>query len=423
MLMRRFVVRYAAVLLAAFAPAAFASSPELIQKGEYLARAGDCVVCHTAPGERPFAGGLKMATPLGAIYTSNITPDKETGIGDYSFDDFDRAVRQGVAKDGHHLYPAMPYPSYAKVSDDDLRALYAFFMESVQPAKRANQPSEIKAPLNQRWPLVLWNVAFTDAIGYRPDPDHDERWNRGAYLVQGLGHCGSCHTPRGLFFQEKALDESGSAYLQGGELDNWFASNLRGDPSGGLASWSEADIAAFLKSGHNAHATAYGTMIDAVNNSTQYLTDDDLGAMAAYLKSLPALEKPMTAGAAAQGAGSPGARLYQQQCAACHLADGTGHAPYIPPLAGVPTMLDRDPVSLINITLNGSSRIVVDGMPDAYRMPQYRVLLTDRNIADIVTFMRDSWGVPGTGVTAEQVAKVRAATDAASDAVVILKMR
>ena len=276
-----------------------AATPELIAKGEYLARAGDCVVCHTGPGERPFAGGLRMSTPLGDVYTTNITPDKDTGIGNDSFDDFERAMRHGVARDGHRLYPAMPYPSYAKVSKDDLQALYAFFMESVPAASRKNSPSEIRWPLNMRWPIRIWDKVFTGAQGYTADPAHDETWNRGAYLVQGLGHCGSCHTPRGIFFQEKALDGQKTAYLSGGNLDSWYASSLRADPDYGLANWSVADIATFLKTGHNSHATAFGTMIDAINNSTQYLSDADLTAMATYLKSLPANEAPSAVAAAA----------------------------------------------------------------------------------------------------------------------------
>jgi mono/diheme cytochrome c family protein len=408
-----------AIALTVSATAASASPPELIAKGEYLARAGDCVVCHTGPGEKPFSGGLKMGTPLGEVYTTNITPDKDTGIGDYSFADFERALRKGVAKDGHHLYPAMPYPSYAKVSEDDLKALYAFFMESVPAASRKNSPSEIPRPLNWRWPLKFWNIVFTGKIGYAPDPAHDEAWNRGAYLVQGLGHCGSCHTPRGIFFQEKALDQGRGLYLSGGNLDNWFASSLREEPDSGLGGWSAADIAQFLKTGHNSRATAFGTMVDAVNNSTQYLTDADLAAVATYLKSLPANDH----GATAVADGSPGGKLYNQQCAPCHLADGKGHAPYIAPLVGNPVVQDTDPTSLVNIVLNGSARVVVAGMPDAYRMPQFRVLMKDEEVAQVVNYIRSSWGNRAGGVTGEQVAKIRSKTDAASDAVVILKMR
>jgi mono/diheme cytochrome c family protein len=407
------------VALLAASPAG-ASPPDVIAKGEYIARAGDCVVCHTGPGEKPFSGGLKMATPLGELFTTNITPDKETGIGNYSFEDFERAMRKGIAKDGHRLYPAMPYPSYAKVSDDDLKALYAFFMESIPPVHRVNAPTEIPAPLNLRWPLAIWDYLFTEKVGFSPDPAHDDAWNRGAYLVQGLGHCGSCHTPRGIFFQEKALTDKRPTYLSGGNLDNWFASGLRSDQDAGLARWSETDIAQFLKTGHNSHATAFGTMIDAINNSTQYLSDDDLHAIAVYLKSLPAYRSEPAVETADASAGG---KLYAQQCGACHLIDGKGHAPYIAPLADNPAAVDPDPSSLINITLNGSSRVVVDGMPDAYRMPQFRVLLSDEDIASIVSFIRAEWGNKAAPVTAEQVAKIRGTTDAASDAVVVLKMR
>ncbi len=420
-MMRIFTKLCLVPLMLAISASAHASSPELLAKGEYLARAGDCIVCHTGPGEKPFSGGLKMATPLGAISTTNITPDKDTGIGAYSFAEFERAMREGIARDGHRLYPAMPYPSYGHVSEDDLNALYAFFMERVTPVNRPNSPTSIPWPLNIRWPIAVWDGVFTDRLGFQPDSSHDAAWNRGAYLVQGLGHCGACHTPRGIFFQEKGLDQRKPTYLAGATLDDWFASSLRGDPASGLASWSEDDIAQFLKTGHNTHASAFGTMIEAVNNSTQYFTDEDLAAIAKYLKSLPG----NTAGRAVADATPDhhGARLYAQQCADCHQAGGAGHAPYIAPLAGNPALSDADPASLINIVLNGSSRIVVDGMPDAYRMPQFRVQLKDDDVADIVTYIRQSWGGQGGAVTPETVARIRKSSDPASDAVVVLRMR
>jgi mono/diheme cytochrome c family protein len=412
----------------------WAQSADLLQKGEYLARAGDCVVCHTAPGGRPFAGGYKMAIPgIGAIYTTNITPDRRTGIGNYTFEDFEGAMRRGVAKDGHRLYPAMPYPSYAKVADDDLRALYAFFMRGVPAVQRANQPSEIGFPLNMRWPLALWDRLFLPSPGFKRDSQRDAAWNRGAYLVQGLGHCGSCHTPRGWLFQEKALTESDAVFLSGAELDQWSASNLRGDAATGLGRWSEADLAAFLKTGHNAYSTAFGTMIDVINNSTQYLTNADLTAMARYLKSLPPTDAQAQmayvydAGTAVvlrdRVPDSRGARIYLRQCVSCHSEDGKGYVPYLPPLAGNPAVLDVSPSSLINITLNGSARVVVNGLPDAYRMPQSRVLLNDQDVADVVTFIRKGWGNNASAVAARDVAKIRGSTSPASDAVVILKMR
>ncbi len=423
----------AVIGLFASIPAQAASPPDLIARGEYLARAGNCVSCHSTPDGEPFAGGLKMAVPfLGAIYATNITPDKEHGIGNYTFEDFEGAMRRGVAKDGHMLYPAMPYPSYAKTTDEDLRALYAFFMEAVPAANVPNLPSEIKAPLNWRWPLKIWNALFLPDAGYTPDTSKDAKWNRGAYLVEGLGHCGACHTPRGLFFQEKGYTAAAGDFLAGAELDHWHASNLRGDPLAGLGRWSEADAAEFLKTGHNQFSSAFGTMIEVINNSTHHLTDEDADAMASYLKSLPAIGDPkvtytydqQTTEALRGGTfATAGERLYVQHCAACHGHDGRGHAPYLPPIAGNPTLVDDNAVSLINVTLNGSARIVVQGMPDAYRMPQFRVLLNDQEIADIITFMRRGWGHAAPAVTAEAVKKLRDVTNPASDEVVILRMR
>jgi mono/diheme cytochrome c family protein len=422
----------AALLMLGAAPPAHAQPAAVpVDKGEYLARAGDCVACHSVPGGKAFAGGLKMGTPLGAIYSTNITPDKETGIGDYSFEDFDRALRSGVARDGHRLYPAMPYPSYAKITDDDLHALYDFFMMKVPPVKQPNKPSEIPGYLTFRWPLAIWNLLFTEGGAYVASPAHDAAWNRGAYLVEGLGHCGACHTPRGWAFQEKALDEGRSSYLQGAELDAWSAPTLRQDVRTGLGGWSVPDIAAFLKTGHNAKGVAFGSMLDVVNNSTPYLSDDDLNAMATYLKSLPPLAaqtapsydesttKELLSGSAKQ----PGATLYLGHCVSCHGADGKGQGVYIPPLAGNPVLLDPNPNSLINLVLNGSQTIVVKGTPDSYRMPQYRVQLSDGEIADVLTFVRGAWGNGTAGVTADQVKALRPATDPSSDQVIILKMR
>jgi len=209
--------------------AAQAPSDELVRRGEYVARLADCVACHSTPSSAPFAGGLEMATPMGSIYATNITPDKATGIGDYSLADFDRALRHGVARDGHRLYPAMPYPSYAKFGDEDVRALYAFFLRQVRPVPQRNAPSRIPWPLNMRWPLALWNAAFTEPGSYRAKATGDAQWNRGAYIVQGPGHCGSCHTPRGAAMNEKGLDESSPLYLAGALLDGWYAPSLRGD--------------------------------------------------------------------------------------------------------------------------------------------------------------------------------------------------
>jgi len=366
------------------------------------------------------------------MYSTNITPDPDTGIGHYTYEDFERAVRKGVAKDGHHLYPAMPYPSYAKLTDDDVHALYDFFMKEVPPAKQANRANEIPNWLSFRWPLAIWNVLFTDSGTYKQKSDHDAKWNRGAYLVESLGHCGACHTPRGPAFEEKGLDSSDKAFLSGANLDGWSAPNLHNDARTGLGQWSEAELVEFLKTGHNRFGTAFGSMSDVVNNSTPYMSDDDIAAIASYLKSLaPTESQPAyTYDAAATTAlksgkpGSAGGQVYLARCAACHGADGKGAAPYLPPIAGNPTLLDKDPVSLINVVLNGSAPLVVRGTPDAYRMPQFRVQMSDQEVADVVMFIRDAWGNKTAGtVTAKQVADLRKSTDPKSDSVVILKMR
>ncbi|WAB95828.1 MULTISPECIES: cytochrome c [Pseudomonas] len=403
--------------------------PALVSRGEYVARLSDCVACHSLPDGKPFAGGLEMATPLGAIHATNVTPDPATGIGNYSLADFDRAVRHGVAPGGRRLYPAMPYPSYAKLSDDDVRALYAFFMKGVQPAQQANIPSDIPWPLNMRWPIALWNGLFAADQPYAVKPTQDAVWNRGAYIVQGPGHCGSCHTPRGLAFNEKALDEEGKPFLAGALLDGWYAPSLRNDHNTGLGRWSEAQIVQFLKHGRNQHAVVYGSMTEAFNNSTQFMSDDDLAAIARYLKSLPG--DPQRDGApwqyqavsAGERLNSPGAHTYVTRCATCHGLDGKGQAEWMPPLAGATSSLAKEDASAINITLNGSQRIVAAGLPDAYRMPAFREQLSDQEIADVLSFVRGTWGNHGGAVDAQAVSKLRGDTDPASSSPIILHMR
>lgn len=418
-----FLAANVALAAAPLTARADASSDALVARGAYLAKAGDCIACHSAPRGKPMAGGLPMTTPLGAIYTTNITPDPDTGIGRYTEQDFARALREGVAKDGHNLYPAMPYPSYAKINDEDMHALYAYFMHGVTPVKQANRAADIKWPLNMRWPLKLWNAVFLDKGVYKDKAGKDVAWNRGAYLTQGLGHCGACHTPRGIAFQEKGLDESSTAYLTGGVLDNWFGSNLTGEHNTGLGRWSEQDLVAFLKTGANAHATAFGSMTSVVNNSTQMLTDQDVTAMAHYLKSLPAAggngnapysyDSKATKVSLTRPASDSGARVYAAFCMHCHGIDGRGFAPMLSPLAGNPNLLEKDPSSLINVTLNGTENLVIQGVPAPYPMPRYAPVLNDQQIADVVTFIRGAWNNNMPAVQPEDVAKMRKATQAA----------
>lgn len=398
-----------------------ASSENLatVAGGAYAQRLGDCVACHTAPNGKPFAGGLKMMTPLGAIFSTNITPDPETGIGNYTLAEFDNAVRKGVAPDGHRLYPAMPYPSYAKMSDDDVRALYSYFMHTVQPVQQKNIDSTIPFPLGQRWPLALWNLVFASSGPYVPKPDQDELWNRGAYLVQGPGHCGSCHTPRGLAFNEKGLDDSSKSYLSGAHLDGWFASSLRGDVTDGLGRWSEAEIVEFLKLGRNRHASVYGSMLEVFNNSTQFMSDADLAAIAHYLKSLlasnpstpaPAAPSQTTALLQRGDFSTPGSGLYIQHCSSCHGIDGQGHAGLLPPLAANPSIIGTDPSSLVNVILNGTPAPILKGVPGSYRMPSFRGLLSDQDVADLATFVRSNWGNAASPVAAKEAQDLRDST-------------
>lgn len=421
----------------AIAAAASAQDP-LVQRGAYLARAGDCIACHTAPKGKPFAGGLPMATPFGTVYSSNITPDKTTGIGDYSLADFDKALRQGVAKHTGHLYPAMPYPSFRFMSQADVKALYAYFMQGVAPVKQANRASHLQFPFNVRALMIGWNLLYLKGKApYQNDASHSVEWNRGAYLVQGLGHCGACHTPHGVTGQEKAFNErGGSQYLGGATLAGWNAPMLTGDLASGLAGWSKADIVAFLKTGHTAQTAAFGAMTEVVNDSTQYLSDTDLNAMAEYLKSLPvqgeksaagqvggpAPGQPATSLAAATLAlrsgnvGARGALLYVNNCAACHGSDGAGAQQAFPALSGNPVVNSPDPTSLIHIVLSGSRRPSTTASPAPLAMPDFAWRLDDRQVADVLTFIRSSWGNHGTSIEAGAVAKIRKQVSARSPA-------
>lgn len=374
----------------------------LIERGAYLARLGDCVACHSAPKGKAFAGGLPMPTPVGTIYSTNISPDRGTGIGGWTAGEFEQALRHGIAKDGHRLYPAMPYPSYAKLRDDDVAALYAYFMQRVAPVAQANRAADIRFPLNLRWPLALWNLAFVDQGVFRDQPGKSAEWNRGAYLTQGLGHCGSCHTPRGVGFQEKALDERSAAFLSGAELDGWFASSLTAEARSGLGGWTSAELQTFLRTGTNRHATAFGPMTDVVNNSTQYLNDADVRAMATYLGALPAQPAPAISRQTA-ATSRAGVVLYGQYCVHCHSAIGTGLAP----LAGNPNLLAVSTTSLINVTLNGTAALVIKGIPAPYPMPAFGALLNDRELAAVLTYARAAWGNHAGAVTPDEVAKMR----------------
>jgi alcohol dehydrogenase (quinone), cytochrome c subunit len=403
-----------------------------IERGRYLAVAGDCTACHTAPGGQAFAGGLPLGSPVGTIYSTNITPDKKTGIGTYTLDDFDRAVRHGIDQDGGTLYPAMPYPSYARLTDADVTALYDYFMQAVAPVVAEEHENGIPWPLSIHWPLALWRKLFASEIESNRSAFDASRYSdaetaRGAYLVQGLGHCGSCHTPRSVTFKEKALDDSSTQFLAGGQvIDGWVAVNLRGNAADGLGSWSQQDIVATLRSGRNdAHAVVGQPMNDVVVHSTQLMSDADLNAVAKYLKTLsPAAAdgsgfKADPASAKALAAGhelNRGAEVYVDNCAACHRSNGEGSAKVLPAIAGNPSVLAPDPSSLIRLVLAGSSLPGTATAPSALGMPGFAWRLSNDEVAQLLTFIRSSWGNQAPAVSAGAVGKVRAVLDRASSA-------
>lgn len=400
-----------------------AADADLISRGEYVSRLGDCVACHTALHGAKYGGGLKIGTPIGAIYSTNITPDKDTGIGNYTLEEFTRALREGVRRDGSTMYPAMPYPSFARMSDADIKALYAYFMNGVAPVHSANKASTIPWPMSMRWPLRIWRAMYAPSPNPMNVPEGSDGVARGEYLVTGPGHCGACHTPRGLGMQEKALDgKGGEAFLAGGApIDNWVAPSLRSDPIQGLGKWSEDDLVTFLKSGRTDHAAVFGGMADVVGWSTQYWTDADLRATAKYLKSLP--EVPVTATASkdprpttemlASGKtqGNAGADVYLKECAICHAVDGTGVNRMFPPMDANPVIVSDNATSLVNVIVNGGVLPPTNLAPSSVAMPAYghsAHKLSDQEIADVTNFIRTAWSNQAHGnVSAAEVQKLR----------------
>ncbi len=381
-----------------------------IERGAYLAQLGDCAACHTAPGGKSLAGGQEIETPFGVIHSTNITPDVNTGIGGYSFEQFDREVRKGVAADGHNLYPAMPYPSFAKIDQADMRALYAYLMHGVAPVNQVNRDNDLQWPFSMRVGLSLWNMAFIDDQEYKPDPARSAQWNRGAYIIEGLGHCGSCHTPRGLAFQEKTMSADGAdggLFLAGGSLVAWYAPSLRN-------LWPAPEIAQFLQTGRNRHAAAYGSMTEVVHFSTQHLADTDLAAMAEYLNSLSSNEPAPPPSSAASPAQPMAQALYKtrgglgyvQFCSACHRLDGRGVAELFPTLADNPAVRSKDPSSVIHVVLSGWKSAETQRYPRSFGMPNFSSL-SDQELAEIVTFVRGGWGNQGEAVSPEQIKKIR----------------
>lgn len=394
-------------------------TPALVARGAYLAHVGDCTACHTSPGGAGFAGGLAIASPIGVIFSTNITPDLQTGIGRYSYGDFERAVRRGILKSGATMYPAMPYPSYSRISDGDMAALYAYFMHGVAPVVARNKPEQIAWPLSARWPLVYWRWLFTPkARAFAPGAGESPVVARGAYLVEGLGHCGACHTPRAITLQEEALTAQNSPrFLAGSQFNGWYAPSLRGETASGLGKWAGADIEEFLATGRTDKYAAFGEMGDVVLHSSQFMTPDDRAAIAAFLQTLSAAPRDRVIGGAqtpsqklaAAGIARTGLQGYLDNCAACHQADGTGRASSFPALAGNPVVNSADPTSLIHVVLAGDAEVRERAADSPLIMPPFGADLSDEDIADLLTYVRASWGNHAPAVSPAAVVTLRRA--------------
>jgi mono/diheme cytochrome c family protein len=390
-------------------PRGASASPttQLIDRGEYLARAGDCVACHTMPEGREFAGGRPMPTPFGNLYVPNITPDEETGIGTWTDDEFYRMLHTGISRDGTLLYPAMPFASYTKVTRADSDAIYAYLM-SVPPVKQKNRPHELRFPFNKRDLLVGWRTLYFKEGEYQPDPGQSAQWNRGAYLVQGLGHCTMCHTAI------NALGGSSeSKAFEGGMIpdQNWYAPSLTSNREAGLGNWDIKDIADYLQVGISHRGATYGPMAEVVYNSLQYMSDEDAQAMAVYLKGLPPRdsEPPPTSQARLVDPTvmELGRKVYAEQCAVCHGDEGKGQPPSYPLLAGNQSITMSSPVNSIRMVLNGGYAPGTKKNPRPYGMPPFNHILDDDEAAAVVTYIRVAWENNGTPVKPAQANDLR----------------
>src|SRR3984893_14385143 len=380
-----------------------------IEKGRYLTTAADCFACHTVPDiGQPFAGGRPIETPFGVITASNITPDIDTGIGAWSDEQFDDAVRKGVRPDGSRLYPAMPFPSYTKMSREDVLAIRAY-LKTVEPVHQPVEANTLPFPFNIREAMRVWNALYSTEGEFQPDSRQSAAWNRGAYLVQGPGHCAACHTPKSFLGGDKTREGFRGSYLQG-----WFAPDITGDRKQGLGQWSEADIRSYLKTGHNQMTAATGPMAEEVADSTSHYSDSDLDAMASYLKSLP--ERPNATPVKAESSVmTAGQAVYRDQCSACHGIDGRGVAMLFPSLAQSSLAHASSPTSAIRLILRGGRSVATAAEPTAPGMPSFGWQLEDAQVAAVLTYIRNAWQTEAPPVSADLVSRARAELRTRSD--------
>jgi mono/diheme cytochrome c family protein len=389
------------LLCTAFAFAQAEPSAATIARGKALTDAADCAGCHTADPSRPFAGGKRIDTPFGGIYSPNLTPDRDTGLGAWSDEEFYRALRHGVARDGSRYYPAFPYPNFTKITRDDILAIRAY-LATLTPFRNIKPPPELRWPLSYRVVMRGWNFLFFKPGIFEPNQQKSAEWNRGGYLVEGAAHCGGCHTPKNIF----GANKRGRAY-GGGQVQGWFAPRLDSAERSGLKSWSIDDIVEYLQSGRNGKSHAGKLMAEVVVNSTSKMSDADVRAIAVYLKDLPAGAPEPVVTPPPPADMTAGAAIYAKACIACHEADGSGAPRIYPPLPGNANLQSADPSSTLRITLDGAEMVTTPRAPNSGSMPAYAKQLSDRQIADVTNYIRNSWGNAAPLVTPAQVAKAR----------------
>ncbi|MET4295393.1 mono/diheme cytochrome c family protein [Bradyrhizobium sp. LB8.2] len=385
-------------------------STDVIARGEYLARAGDCTACHTAPEGRLFAGGHAMPTPFGTIYTSNITPDADTGIGKWSADDFYKTMHNGRFPDGGLIYPAMPFASYTKVTRADSDAIFAY-LRSIAPVNQKNKPHELRFPYDNRQLILGWRTLYFREGEFKPNATKSVEWNRGAYLVEGLGHCAMCHSPINALGGTSQADTFKGGLIP---MQNWYAPSLTNNREAGLGDWSIKDITDLLQTGVSMRGVVYGPMAEVVHNSLQYLNDEDTRAMAVYLKSIAEPSPPPAASSALPTTESSllvslGKTVYDKNCARCHGAQGEGKPPHWPPLANNQSIEMQSAVNPIRMVLNGGYPPGTKGNPMPYGMPPFAGLLSDNEVAAVVSYIRTAWGNRGTPVSAREANELRSA--------------
>ncbi|RYF38374.1 MAG: cytochrome c [Comamonadaceae bacterium] len=376
----------------------------LVERGAYLARAGNCMGCHTAQGGAAWAGGRGIDTPFGVVFSSNLTPDAATGLGSWSSSQFWRALHNGRSKDGRLLYPAFPYPSYTQVTREDADALFAF-LRSLPPQPRPHTAHALRWPYSSQAALAVWRALYFTPAVHQDDPARDAQWNRGAYLVRGLGHCAACHTARNaLGATDDALDLAGGLI----PMQNWYAPSLASAAEAGVAGWPTGDVVELLKTGVSPRGTVLGPMADVVRHSTQHLNDADLSAMAAFLQSIP--QAPAAAAPVPKAdarVAAQGARLYEDHCLQCHGARGEGVAGAYPPLAGNRAVTMNATVNLVQVVLAGGFPPATAGNPRPFGMPPYVLTLSDAEVAAVLTHIRTSWGNQAAPVSELEVNRQR----------------